>query len=120
MLCFVLVGLYFFGDFRVNEVNVRDFLRQKITWQQIESAKVGVVQVYRAVKGLIEAVSPDGATPNASTNTGMTLGTIPTTLDTNKLMQGLPLDQISAKDREKLKELITKTINESSKNPKSK
>lgn len=114
MLSFVLVGLYFFGNFRINEVNVRDFLHEQVTWQRIKQTKAVVMQVYHTVKGLVSTAS-SGVTSSPATGNGKSPVIPGTALDANHLMQGLPLDKISAKDREKLEALINKTINESSK-----
>lgn len=119
-MCSLFTGLYFFGDFRVNEVNVRDFLREHVTWQKIQSVKNAVVQIYYTVSGLVGSFDDSkqgGATPGITSGSPQDIlkqmGA--TDLNVDQIMKGLPLDKISAQDQNKLKELINKTINESAK-----
>ncbi len=119
LMCSLFTGLYFFGDFRVNDVNVRDFLREHVTWQRIQSVKAAVVQIYQTVSGLAGSLSESkqgGSTavaPGSPQDILKQMGA--TDLNVDQIMKGLPLDKISAQDQNKLKELINKTINESAK-----
>jgi hypothetical protein len=64
----LFTGLYFFGDFKVNKVNIRDYMQQTVTVENFELIKlkvarsVGLVKrIYTAVGNEIESFSEEPA-----------------------------------------------------------
>lgn len=94
-LC-VFLGLYFFGDFRINDVNVRTQLRAWVPpeivmfWQK-KALEAGV-NAYDAVKNTLRE---DSLNSNQKTQ------------QDNK-----PIDEISVEDAKKLKDLMEKISTE--------
>lgn len=51
----VLTGLYFFGNFRVNDVNVRDYLQQHLNPKKLMAYKDTAVKIYRQSRLLFDS-----------------------------------------------------------------
>jgi len=92
-LFLVFVGLYFFGDFRLNDTNVKDYLQEKVTVEKIMKIKEAVTV---AIQGKQKQSAPKPETK-----------TQPKALeDAKTVFNGNPLDQISKKDRTELLKII--------------
>jgi len=52
---FVFVGLYFFGDFRINDTNVKDYLQKHVTYSKLVAIKDGTVQFYHSIVSLFNS-----------------------------------------------------------------
>jgi len=86
----VFLGLYFFGDFRINDVNVRQQLRTWVPEETIffwrDKAVDATQSAYQAVRNTLNADSPSSP---------------------EKIQQqNKPSDEISVEDAKKLKNLI--------------
>lgn len=55
----VITGLYFFGDFRINDTNVRDYLHSVITADNLRKIKSEVTFVYDTIQKLINEFDAD-------------------------------------------------------------
>lgn len=92
----VLVGLYFFGDFTINNTHVKTWLHEKITIQRLVLLKEQLVNVCTKTRYIfsdqVEKPSAQPAVQNQATETG-------------KL-----LDQISNQDQQKLLKLLQKNL----------
>lgn len=94
----VFLGLYFFGDFTVNGVNVRDKLQ---SWIPPEIMKVWTDKAQVASQNAVKTVKDTLNTDSGSNN--------------DKIQpQNQDLDQISAKDQEKFKDLMKRLQSEES------
>lgn len=102
-LTFVLVGLYFFGDFRINEVNVKNYLQKHITTQNITSVKNQVVHFYEVIARLFQE------TKKMTEGQGMaqTLKTsVPSQKKATTPESLIPMDKLSKDDRKLMKDLL--------------
>jgi hypothetical protein len=77
--------LYYFGDFRINEVNVRDFLHSIVSPEELLNARVRVMGLFKT-----------GVREMGQTLTG----------------KASDLDQVSPSDQKKLLDVIKKSMNE--------
>lgn len=89
-LFFVFIGLYLFGDFRLNDVNVRDYLRQKVTITKILTVK----------NRLWQLAGKESQSQVKTTTNVQTLQKTPV-----EAIQE-PLDKISQKDKEEILKLL--------------
>lgn len=102
-LFFVVLGLYLFGDFRINDVNVRDFLRGQISPQNVKVVKAELSKAWATVYQIMsdgfknQTVAPESPVQNNPEK---------------------DLDQISDIDQLRMKKLLEKHVTE--KAPKSK
>lgn len=93
----VLAGLYLFGDFRVNDVNVRDYLQKKVSLKQFS--------------GLGEDISKALKPVYQSLKEGFKGETLP-----DQKLSGTPektevlLDHLTESDQKKMQKLIEKNI----------
>jgi hypothetical protein len=55
----IFFGLYFFGDFRINDVNVRDFLQSTITPAQLVVIKDKALSAFKSILARLTKVSVD-------------------------------------------------------------
>lgn len=106
----VLMGLfftlYFFGDFRVNDVNVRDFLQSKITLQQMKNFGRQAADLFQMLAELIRnktAALGDGK--SGSTDTSLT-GQDASLDAAQKMIQ----DSLSDADRKKILKIFEQNI----------
>ncbi|MBF0105341.1 MAG: hypothetical protein HQM16_08450 [Deltaproteobacteria bacterium] len=95
----VFFGLYFFGDFRINDTNVRDFLRSKVTPENIRLVKTQALELYGAVQNFTKTKKE---TQDMNLKIEKALG---------QSVEGLPLDKITEADREKLIKIINDNLN---------
>lgn len=103
----IFFGLYFFGDFRVNEVNVRDYLQTKVTPETLGQFKNQAINLYETLKGLFAAPKKD--------ETGKTKVINPLDSKSSKSgspKEGGPMEIISADDQEKLLKLLQKNLDD--------
>lgn len=77
--------LYYFGDFRINDVNVRDFLHSIVSPEELLNARVRVMSLFK-----------NGVHEMGQTLTG----------------KASDLDQVSPSDQKKLLEVIKKSMND--------
>jgi|APSaa5957512622_1039677.scaffolds.fasta_scaffold298211_1 hypothetical protein len=109
----IFVGLYFFGNFTVNGVNVRDYLRQKVTWNQIIDAKDKTVKVYKAVDQFVTEVNFD---ERAEEVVKTSKPILPESKKVSKKkVSNLPMENISKKDQEKLLKLLKDNVSQPAK-----
>ena len=93
---FVLVGLYFFGNFRINDTNIRDFLQTKITMQNIRIVKNEASQFYKMLKLLYENMAGEKAASNKAGDADQI----------KNPFSSVPLDNLSSKDRKQMLKLL--------------
>lgn len=95
-LLLVLVGLYFFGDFKINDTHVKTWLHEKVTIQRLVLLKEQIVSAYTKMRYIfsdqVEKPSAQSAVQNQTTEAG-------------KL-----LEQISSQDQQKLLKLLEKNM----------
>ena len=109
----IFVGLYFFGNFTVNGVNVRDYLLQKVTWNQIIDAKDKTVKVYKAVDQFVTEVNFD---ERAEEVVKTSKPILPESKKVSKKkVSNLPMENISKKDQEKLLKLLKDNVSQPAK-----
>ncbi len=91
----IFIGLYLFGDFNLNGVNVRDYLRQRVTWQSVVAIKDLSVDFVSAVQGVLEKTAQE-----SQANSGPNKNQVP--------LQGLT-DSLSH-DNEKILDVVQSVI----------
>jgi hypothetical protein len=92
----IFFGLYFFGDFRINEVNVRDYLQTQVTPEKLAQIKNQATHLYETLKGLFEASKKDESGKTKMMNP----------------LDGKPMETISPDDQEKLLKLLQKNLDD--------
>lgn len=92
----IFFGLYFFGNFRVNEVNVRDYLQTKVTPETLNQLKNQAVNLYETLKNLTGTAKKDQAGTAKVINP----------------LDGKPMETISPDDQEKLLKLLQKNLDD--------
>lgn len=97
----VFVGLYFFGNFRINDTNVRDFLQKNITVSRLNIVKDGAVGLYYSVVSLFQSAKESKSTPITNKNQ---------TKSQTKLIDTKSVDQLTRKDRHQLKSLLKENL----------
>lgn len=118
-LLFVTVGLYFFGDFRINDVNVKDYLQSRITAENFRKIKQQVLVVYKGVHKLIDEFDPDlnveTETDTDKTETIQTL--IPKqSVTTNTIaadVEKVPLENLYKHEKQQVLKLIQNNLQSS-------
>lgn len=105
----VFSGLYFFGDFRINDTNVREYLHKNVTWDRATAIKNEFTSWYRFAKRLLESDSEEESDSKESTKK-------PTTTDKNK--NAAPMDELTGKDHKKLMNFLKDNIDELEKSQK--
>lgn len=104
----LFLGLYFFGDFRVNDVNVREFLQSKITMDQMKGWGRSAADFFQKLAELIRQKSDtlgdgqkQGGVPGLDKLSG------PVSMDDAKKMIG---ENLSEEDRKKILKLFEKDL----------
>lgn len=95
-ILFVLVGLYFFGDFKINDTHVKTWLHEKITVQKLVLLKEQLASVYTKLRDIFSDESEKPASQPAVQNQATEAGKL--------------LEQISSQDQQKLLKLLRKNI----------
>lgn len=112
---FFLVGifftLYFFGNFRINDVNVRDFLQSKITIQQMKDFGRRTADFFEMLAGMIRTKS-EHLTDGKSGKTDTPSQDI--SLDDAKKMIG---DTLSEEDRKKILKIFEQDLSTGTSSP---
>jgi hypothetical protein len=98
-------ALYFFGDFRVNDVNVRDYLQSKITLQQMKDFGRKAADVFQMLADLIRHKT---GTPTTPVGQDISMDAA------KKLVQ----DSISEEDRKKILKIFEENVNTGTSNKK--
>lgn len=88
----VLVGLYFFGDFRINDTNIKNYLHEKITLRRLLALKEQMDVIYAKIK----FVFSDNPIPQPAAQ--------------NHAEAGKVSEHISGQDQEKLLKLLKKNL----------
>ena len=94
----IILGLYLFGDFRINDVNVRDFLHQHIKPQNIAAIKEELLKALAPVYQMVEVSFKDQTTNNSTS--------VSQSQKPEKSM-----DQISEFDQKRMQKLLEKNLN---------
>lgn len=107
-------GLYFFGDFRINEVNVRDYLQSKVSIENMQTAWKAASDMFRVIKNLYDGIAASSS--GVDGNTDVTGGgkVIPDQTqfnDAKKMIQ----DRITEEDRKKIIKIFEEHLGESEK-----
>lgn len=103
----VVLGLYLFGDFRINDVNVRDYLHQHISPQNIAVAKTELSKALNTLYQMLDASFKNQTVAKKSPE--------------KEASPAKELDQISEFDQQKMKKLLEKHVTDKpSAQPKSK
>ena len=92
----VFFGLYFFGNFRVNDVNVRDYLQTKVTPQTLTHLKDQAVNLYQMLRQLWDHSQKNQSGEAAVTNP----------------LNGKPMESLSPSDQEKLIKILQKNLDD--------
>lgn len=110
-LCFFLmlifVGLYFFGDFRINDTNVKNFLQSNITVTKIKAVQQELSGVYHTFLRLYKELSSTTEKDSKQTSPSELIKDI----KVNDLpLKDIQLDKITPKDREKLLNILKENL----------
>ncbi len=97
----VLLGLYLFGDFRVNDVNVRDYLRQKVSLKQFSGLPEEVSKALKPLYQMLKESFKDDSQPDQKLSA----------VD-EKTHDGL--DNLTESDQKKMQKLIEKNMKQAS------
>lgn len=90
-------GLYLFGDFRINDVNVRDYLHANISPQHVAVAKKELLAAWNTVYQMIDGrFKAQTASPKP----------------TQAVQPQKDLDQISEFDQKRMQKLLEKHISD--------
>lgn len=89
----IFLGLYYFGDFQVNGVNVRDYLRGVVPPERMDAARATALSLAKAAYQKVDEKIDFGSQLKSLTGSA--------TIPGAELM-----DQISEKDQEKMIELL--------------
>lgn len=92
----LVLGLYLFGDFRINDVNVRDYLHEHISAQNIAMAKTELSKAFATLYQMLDAGIKDQSVAKKSPQ--------------KEAAPAKQLDQISEFDQQKMKKLLEKHV----------
>ena len=100
-------SLYFFGNFRINEVNVRDYLQSKITLQQMKDFGRRTADFFDMLAGLIRNKSAELGDGKTGPVSGNPLSGDVSMEDAKKLIG----DTLSEEDRKKILKIFEQNLN---------
>src|SRR3989339_1241728 len=101
--------LYFFGDFRVNDIHIRSYLQQHVTVDNILKAKQNCVKVVSALKRGLALVGNEVHKMDNPQRQVVADFKLDTTQDL-KAQYDESLDSLTAKDRLEMRSLIEKNV----------
>lgn len=94
----IIVGLYFFGDFRINDTNVRDFLQRTLRVERVRAVRNAASRVFRGLAGLFDAAEKTAGRRSDKPVSG------------SRPSRYKQIDQLTRKDRRQLKKLIEENV----------
>ena len=107
--------LYFFGDFRINDVNVRDTIRSYVTWQNIQMIRSRLVHLYSAVEGAINHTPAGAERPMTAESQGngaawhvVTPQAVRSANETPTESQKQAVEDITPSDKKRMTDLLKK------------
>lgn len=102
----IFIGLYFFGDFEINDVNVRAYLQQKVTVEKVNQFKNNSFHFMKKVGMLFDDTHKYPSTQIIQPEARTTVQKMDISSDFFKK----PLDKISEQDQRKLMQMLQTEI----------
>ncbi|MBU0506026.1 MAG: hypothetical protein ABII18_12960 [bacterium] len=119
----LFTGLYFFGDFKVNKVNIRDYMQQTVTVENFELIKLKIARsvdlvrrIYTAVGNEIESFSEEpAAVVKKKKKEPKMLLSIPDTIPKLEVEtpQNTVIQKIQSTDRQEMQSLLKEQLGKS-------
>jgi hypothetical protein len=98
-------GLYYFGNFTVNNTNVREYLHSKVTPEMLHKARLAIVDLYDSARAIYDKYEKNGTIGSVDEN--VKPGQTPSdTAQAVELVNKLPLREISVQDKQKLLKIL--------------